>query len=103
MFDFAKEMYFDVRDLGNKSTRDKSISKMLNAPAIMAGSLKETNTRRLSCDPKKVCDRLKLFLQEKQAGDNSNINNERNVAIADKLIKYKSRSTEQLEFLLVKS
>ena len=30
MFDFAKEMYFDERVLGNKSTRDISLTRLLN-------------------------------------------------------------------------
>ena len=41
------------------------------------------------------CDRLKLLLQEKQAGNNSNITNEKTVAIIDKLLEYKCISMKQ--------
>ena len=34
--DFAKEMHFDIRALGNKNTREKSLKKLLKSPVIMA-------------------------------------------------------------------
>ena len=39
MYDFAKEMHFDERRVGNKSTRDKTLIKLLNSPAIMASGV----------------------------------------------------------------
>ena len=39
----------------------------------------------LSSDPDELCDRIKLLLHEKQAGINSDIINEKIVAIVDKL------------------
>ena len=42
MYEFGKEMYFDEKALGNKSVRDKSLIRLLQSPAIMAGSLKES-------------------------------------------------------------
>ena len=41
LFEFAEEMYFDEKDLGNKSTWDKTLIRLLRSPAIMAGSLKK--------------------------------------------------------------
>ena len=66
MYDFAKEMHFDERRVGNKSTRDRTLINLLNSPAIMASGI--TKTIFLSSDPNELCDRLKLLLQEKQAG-----------------------------------
>ena len=39
MFEFAKEMSFDEKALGNKSTRDKSLERLLKSPAIMASGI----------------------------------------------------------------
>ena len=38
MFDFAKEMYVDVKVLGNKSSRDKCLIKLLESPSIKAAT-----------------------------------------------------------------
>ena len=54
----------------------------------MAGSLKASKLIFLSFNPNELCDRLKLLVQEKQAGKKSNIMNEEIVAIADKLLEY---------------
>ena len=35
MFDFAKEMYFDEKVLGNISTRDKKFVRLLRSHSIM--------------------------------------------------------------------
>ena len=49
----------------------------------------------LSSDPNELCDRLKLLLQEKHAGNNSDINNDEIVAIVDKLLEYRCISRKQ--------
>ena len=72
MFEFAKEMNFDGKALGNKRTRDKSLIGLFESPANMTSSLKkskakETNTKFLSSNPIEICDRLKILLQEKRA------------------------------------
>ena len=84
MYDFAKEMHFDTKALGKKSTRDKTLIKLLKSPAIMASGV---TTIFLSENPDELCDRLKLLLQEKQAGNNSDIINDEIVAIVDKLLE----------------
>ena len=43
MFEFAKEIYFDDKALGNKRTRDISNKRLLKSPAIMARSLRNQN------------------------------------------------------------
>ena len=39
MFDFAKEMYFDEKAPGNKSSTDRSFIRVLKSPAIMASGI----------------------------------------------------------------
>ena len=82
MYEFAKEMHFDVRDIGRKFTRDSTLKKLLKSPAIMALGISKIVL--LSSDLDELCDRLKLLLQEKQAGKNSDIINEEIIAIVDK-------------------
>ena len=100
MYDFAKEMHFDVRRVGNKSTRDKTLIKLLNSPTIKASGISKTIF--LSSDPNELCDRLKLLLQEKHAGNNANIIDEEIIAIIDKLLEYKCLSKKQHKEILIK-
>ena len=100
MYDFAKEIHFDERRVGNKSTRDRKLIKLLNSPAIMASGV--SKTLFLSSDPNELCDRLKLLIQEKHAGNNSNIINEEIVAIVDKLFEYKCLSKKQHKRVSIK-
>ena len=100
MYDFAKEMHFDQRGVGNKSPRDRTLMKLLKSPAIIASGVSKTTL--LSFDPNELCDRLKLLLQEKHAGNNSNIINEEIVAIVDKLLEYKCISKKQHKQILIK-
>ena len=76
MYDFAKEMNFDQKAIGKKSTRDKTLIKLLKSPSLMVSASGVSETIFLSSDPDELCDRLKLLLQEKHAGNNSNIINE---------------------------
>ena len=99
MFDFAKEMNFDVRAQGNQSTRDISLIKLLKSIAIMVSG---TSTIFLSFDPDDLCIRLKLLLQEIQAGNNSDLSNEEIIAIVDKLLEYKCISKKQHKQFLSK-
>ena len=100
MYDFAKEMHFDVKKTGNKSTRDRTLIKLLKSPAIMASGVSKTII--LSSDPDKLCNRLKLLLQEKHAGNISDIINDEIVAIVDKLLEYKCISKKQHKQILIK-
>ena len=100
MYDFAKEMHFDIKRVGNKSTRDRTLIKLLESPAIMASGVLKTII--LSSDPDELCDRLRLLLQEKHAGNNSNIINDEIVAIVDKLLEYKCISKKQHKQFLIK-
>ena len=100
MYAFAKEVHFDERRVGNKSTRDRTLINLLNSPAILGSGISKTIF--LSSDPNDLCDRLKLILQEKNAGNNSNLIDEEIVAIVDKLLEYKCISKKQHKQILIK-
>ena len=100
LYDFAKEMNFDLKAQGNKSTRDRTLIKLLKSPAIMASGV--SNTIFLSSDHDELCDRLKILLQEKHGGNNSDIINDEIFAIVDKLLEHKCISKKQHKQILIK-
>ena len=100
MYDFAKEMNFDTKALGNKSTQDRTPIKLLKAPSLMVSASFVSKTLFLSSDPNDLCDRLILLLQEEQAGNNFDIINQEIVAIVDKLLEYKCISKKQHKQIL---
>ena len=87
MYDFRKEMNFDLKAQGNKSTRDRTLIKLPKSPDLMVSASGVSKTIFLSSDPDELCTRSKLLLQEKQAGNNSDIINDEIVAIVDKLLE----------------
>ena len=99
MYDFAKEVHFDTKALGIKPTRDRTLLKLLKSPAIMASGV---TTIFLSENPDDLCDRLKLLLQGKHAGNNSDIINDEIVVIIDKLLEYKCINKKQHKQILTK-
>ena len=56
----------------------------------------------LSSDPDELCKRLKLLLQEKQAGINSDLINDEIIAIVDKLLQNRCISKKQHKQILIK-
>ena len=74
--------------------------KLLKSPAIMASGV--SNIIFLTSDPDELCNRLKLLLQEKHAGNNSDLINQEIVAIVDKFLEYKCISKKQPKQLLIK-
>ena len=102
MYDFAKEMNFDLKAVGKKSTRDKALIKLLKSPGLVVSASGILKTIFLSSDPDELCNRLKLLLQEKHAGNNSDIINQEIVAIVDKLLEYKCISNKQHKQSLIK-
>ena len=100
IYQFAKEMKYDTKSTGRPSVRHNSIVKLLDQPAIMASGVSKTII--LSSDPNELCNRLKLLLQEKYAGNNSNIINDEIIAIVDKLLEYKCISKKQHKQILIK-
>ena len=59
IYEFAKEMNFNIKQKGNKSNRDKSIIRLLKSPAVIASGI--SKILFLSSDPDELCNRLKLF------------------------------------------
>ena len=100
IYGFAKEMKYDTKSTGRPSTRHESMVRLLNQPAITASGFSKTII--LSSDPNELCDRLKLLLQEKHGGNNSNLFDEEIVAIVDKLLEYKCISKKQHKPILIK-
>ena len=84
IYEFGKEMNSNIKQIGRKSDRDKSEKKLLKSPAIMASGVSKTII--LSSDIHELCNRLELLLQEKHAGDTSNIFIEETNAMVDKLL-----------------
>ena len=102
MYDFAKEMNFDLKAEGQKSNRDRTLIKVLNSPGLMVSASGVSKTILLSSDPNELCHTLKLLLQEKQAGNNSDVINEEIIAIVDKLLEHKCISKKQHKQILIK-
>ena len=101
MYDFAKEMHFDLKAQGRKPTRDKTLIKLLKSSGLMLSASSVSKTIIISSDPNELCDRLRLLLQEKHAGNNSDIINQEIVAIVDKLLEYKCITKKQHKQILI--
>ena len=101
-YDFAKEMHFDTKAQGKKSTRDTSLTKLLNSPGLIVSASGVSKTIFLSSDPVELCNILKLLLQEKHAGNNSGLINQEIVGIVDKLLEYKCIFKKQHNQILIK-
>ena len=95
-------MNFDSKAQGNKSTRDRTLIKLLKSPGLMDSASGVSKTIFLSSAPDELCERLKLLLQEKQPGKNSDIINQELVAIIGKLLEYKCISKKQHKHILIK-
>ena len=97
--EFAREMNYDTKSVCRPSVRHNSIVKILDSPAIMASGV---TTIFLSENPDELCDRLRLLLPEKHAGNNSDLINDEIVAIIDKLLEYKCITKKQHKQILIK-
>ena len=103
MYDFAKEMYFDVKAHDNKTTWDRTLKKFLKSPGVTFYASGISNTKILLSDPDKLCNRLKFLLQELHAGNYSVIINDKIVVILDKLLEFKCISEKQHKQIFIKS
>ena len=99
IYRFGKEMNFNIEQKRRKSDRGKSMIKLLKSPDIMASGI--SNKINLSTDPKELCNRLKLLLQEKHARNNSDFFNVETVAIVDNLLECKCLSKKQHKQILI--
>ena len=57
MYDFAKEMNFDLKAQGNKSTRDRTLIKLPKSPGLLVSASGVSKTILLSSDPDELCNR----------------------------------------------
>ena len=94
IYEFGKEMNFDMKQKGQESNRDKSMTKIIKSPSLMVSALAVSEALFLSFHPYELCDRLKVILREKQAGKNSDLIKEEIVDIGDKLLEYKCLSNK---------
>ena len=95
-------MKFDIKQKGRKSNRDRTLIKKLKSSGLMVSASGVSKTILLSSDPNELCDRLKLLLHEKHAGNSSDIINEEIVAIVDQILEYKCISKKQHKQILIK-
>ena len=102
MYDFAKEMNFDLKAPSNKSTRDRTLIKLIKSPGLMVSASRVSKTIILSTNPNELRDRVKLLIQEKQAVNNTDLINQEITAIVDKLLEYKCISKKQQNQILIK-
>ena len=93
-------MKYKLKNKGRPSIRHNSMIRLLNQPPITASGFSKTII--LSSDPNELCDRLKLLLQQKHGGNNSNLIDEEIVAIVDKLLEYNCISKKQHKQILIK-
>ena len=94
-------MHFDPNAVGNISTRDRTLITLLESPGLIVSASGVSKTIFLSSDPDELSNRLNLLLQEKHAGNNSDIINDEIVAIIDKLLEYKCISKKQHKEILI--
>ena len=81
IYEFGKEMNFSNRQIGRKRTGDRSLAKLLKSSAIMVSGI---STKFPPESPNEFCYRIKLILQEKLLGNNSDVINYKNIAVVDK-------------------
>ena len=93
-------MKYKLKNRGRPSIRHISMIRLLNQTPITASGF--TKTIILSSNPDELCNRLRLLLQQKHAGNNSDIINKESVAIIDKLLEYKCISKKQHKQILNK-
>ena len=95
--EFGKELNFIIKLKGRKNDGDRSPIKLLKSPAIMASGVL---TIILPSNSDELCDRIKLLLKEKQAGNNSDIIDDESLDILDKLLEYKCKTEKQYKQVL---
>ena len=90
--DIMDEMQFDIHSRGKKLIDGNLMKNYFSKRAILASGLK---TIFLSKNPNELYDKLKILLEENPAGKISDQISQENVAIIDKLLKYKCITSTQ--------
>ena len=95
-------MYFDAKGLGSKSTRDITLIRLLKSPGLMISASGISNTVFFPSDHNELCDRIKILLREKHAGNTSDKINKEIVVLLDKFLHYKRISKKQHKQIVMK-
>ena len=98
-YEFGKELKFNIKHVGRKSPRDKTLLKLLKSLAIMAAG---NSTIFLTENPNELCGWSKFLLQEKQPLNNAALIYEEIISLCDKLLEHKSISTKRRKVLQLK-
>ena len=93
-------MNSNIKQKLRKSNRDRTLINLPKSSANMASGI---STLILSENPEKLCDRLKLLIQQKQAGIKCYLINKEIVAIVNKLLENKCMSKKQHKQIFIKS
>ena len=64
MYDFATELNFDVKTQGNKSSRGRTLINFFKSSGLLVSASGISETNFLPSNPKELCDRLTILLQE---------------------------------------
>ena len=88
-------MYFDVEAPGNKSTRVRSLVRLLKSPGVMISASGFSNTIFLSSNPNELCNRVKLLIQEERVRKNIDMINQEMAARFVKFSEYKCITSTQ--------
>ena len=75
MYELAREMNFDLKEQSRIFTQNRTLIKLPKSPHVIVSASGTSNTKFLPSNRDELCHRLKLLLQEKHAGNNSNIIN----------------------------
>ena len=59
LYEFANEIFFEEKALRKKSTKEKSLTRSLQSPFIMASRISKNI---LAENPNELCNRLNLLL-----------------------------------------
>ena len=88
---FAKKLHFDIREVGKDYTQDRTLIRLLKSPGLMASAsgFQKQNFNY-------------LILTNYATGKNSEINNNENIVIVDKILEYKCISKNNINFCYLK-
>ena len=100
MYDFAKEMSFDIKARGNEFNRYRSLIRLVKSPGLLISA--SGVSKFLQSGPNDLDNRLILLITERHGGKNSDIINEENVVLVDNSLEYNCTSTKQHKQSLLK-
>ena len=99
LYEIGKEMKNKNKQKRRKIPIDESFIRRPKSPVIMVSG---DSTIFFPSDHKELCDRSKLLLQNKQAGNISTRFNDEILAIVDNSLEFKSKSKKKHKQILIK-